>query len=252
MSRGPIRDTMRSPVHHIRRSMRKGYLRLARAPITGAIAVFCLFITPSILFSQKSGVWWDVRVSLTVEGTYTIQDIGTTYSGDFTYVVQWDGSMERDGNDFLLYHTATRDLVWKIREEVSPRSESCFVTEKDAKARPSFELSYILREGEFLEVAFKVNGFPVPLSSSQGMFELFLPRSGEHVRDRSSLPYKNFISKGSNLISIREKGLEKKSQKNSFAWEWKRRGWILLENRTVMMAHHHKAEVVVSLVPHHR
>jgi hypothetical protein len=230
--------------------MQKGYLRPAGAPIAGAIVALCLFITPAILFPQKSRVWWDVRVSLTVEGTYTVRDIGTTYSGDFTYSVQWDGSMERDGNDFLLYHTATKDLIWKIREDVSPPQEQCFVTEKDAEAKPFFELSYILREGEFLEVAFKVKGFSVPLASSRGMFELFLPRSGEHVENRSSVPYKNFISKGTNHISIKEKGLEKKPQENSFAWEWKRRGWILLENRTVMMAHHHKAEVIVSLVPH--
>jgi len=230
--------------------MGKGFSRLSGAAVAvaGVLAGFLLASGPRL--SQEPRIWWDVSLTLTVKGDYTVKDAGSSFKGDFSYAASWAGTMERDGEDYLLYHLETSTLGWEARETGQPAKGSPVLTEKEAGVRPLLKLNYILRQGKNLEFDFVVESIPIPLAPSAGKYQLFLPCSREHVRDRSHLLYNEFVSGGSNGVAIPEDALAERLLEKTYSWQWKRQGWVLQEEEPVFVSSRHRAEVTVCLVPH--
>jgi hypothetical protein len=192
--------------------------------------------------------WWEVRLHLTAKGDYTVKEPETTYSGEFLYRAQWQGTMERDGADFLLYYTTTEPQTWELREKASPPGATRVMTEREAAEKPRLRVNYVLRRGDDILFDFEVVGFPIPLNASADKFDLVFPRSREHAAAEDT--YGQFVVKGKNVVSVDERELEKRPLERSFSWEWKRQQWILREKEVVLVAGSHKASVTVTLVPH--
>jgi hypothetical protein len=192
--------------------------------------------------------WWEVRFQLTARGDYTVKDSGTTYSGEFLYRAQWDGTMERDGADFLLYYAATEPQAWEVREKASLQSATRIMTDKESAEKPGLRLNYVLRQGADILFDFDVGGVRIPLNSSPDKFDLVLPRSREHAGEEDM--YNEFVSKGKNRVFVDEKDLGERPLEKSFSWEWKRQQWILKEKGVVLVAGAHKASVTITIIPH--
>jgi hypothetical protein len=192
--------------------------------------------------------WWEVRIALTVRGDYTVKDFETTFAGEFTCRAQWEGSMEPDGPDFLLYRTRTDVPDWEILEKAALPNATRILTQRETAEKPRLRLNYVIRQGRDLRFDFEVEGIRVPLSAWPEKFDLVLPRSKESFGEGTG--YDDFISKGTNLVSIGDDGLERDRSEKSFSWEWKRQHWAAREKGAVFVSGSHKVSVTVTLIRH--
>jgi hypothetical protein len=212
------------------------------------LPVFGFLLAASTLGPSAWPSWWEVRFHLTAKGDYTVKDSKTTYSGEFLFRAQWEGTMERDGADFLLYYTGTEPQAWEVREKASLPGVIHVLTEKETVEKPRLRLNYILRQGADVLFDFSVGGIKIPLGTSPEKFNLILPRSEQRAGGGDT--YSAFVRKGKNQISIDEQDLGKRPLEKSFSWEWKSQQWISREKGVVLVASSHKAAVTVTLIPH--
>jgi hypothetical protein len=211
-------------------------------PLLG-LAAAVLTLNPS----QKSP-WWEVRFALAVHGNYTVREPGAGFTGDFVYKAHWEGAMETDGPDFLLYATKAEVQSWEIREKASLPGSTRILTQKDVPGEPRLRVTYILRQDQKLRLYFEVEGFVIPLHTSPEKYELVLPSSKEPAGLGSA--YDGSVKKGTNTLWIGEEDLAKATLEKSFAWEWKRQHWAARDRGTVQVAGSHTATVTVILTRH--
>jgi hypothetical protein len=216
--------------------------------LRGILPVLGLVLLVSSLGPSLITPWWEVRFALIVRGDYAIKDFEKAFAGEFAYRARWEGTMEQDGADFLLYHVGTDVQGWEIREKASLPDATRILTEQEVSERPRLLLNYILRQGRTLRFDFEVQGIRIPLGPSLEKFDLVLPCSKEPPEEGAV--YNASISKGTNEISIGEDGLEKGTLEKSFSWEWKRQQWAVREKGPVRVAAFHKVSVVVTLIRH--
>ena len=220
-------------------AMRKGFRFLV---------VFGLVAAVPPLGPSGKPPWWGVRLALTVRGTYVVKDPERAFAGEFTYKALWEGTMERDGEDFLVYHAKTDVQEWAIREKATLPGSTRVLTEKDVSEGPELQMNYILRQGDDVRFDFEVKGFPVPLGPSPEKFELVLPSSREDSEEGAD--YAASIAKGTNRVQIAGDGLEKASLEKSFSWDWKRQQWAVRGNGAVQVGGSHKVTVVITIARH--
>jgi hypothetical protein len=216
--------------------------------LRGTFRALGLVLLVSGLRPAPSAPWWEVQLGVAVRGEYTVKEPGAASAGEFTYRARWHGTLEKDGDDFILYHVRTDVQGWEIREKVALPDGTRVLTEKEAAEMPRLSLHYILRQGPDLKFDFEVQGIKVPLGPLPERFDLVLPRSKEHEEEGSV--YGVFVSKGSNAVTLGEDALEKPDLEKSFSWEWRRTQWTVGENGAVQVAGSHKVTVVVTFVRH--
>jgi hypothetical protein len=227
--------------------MGKGFVRSA-GPAGAAVVIFsCALVALATRLPFDPRPWWDVGLELEVRGTYELKNSEAARTGDFIYRAMWVGTMERDGEDFLLYQVGTTTHAWEAQEKTHRGKDVSVVTEKETASRPVIKLNYILRNGKHLDFDIVVEAIPIPLAPSKEKFSLSLPCSTEHVRDRGLL-YNEFITSGSNTIRVPAGALAENSFEKRFRWEWTRQGWILGEREPTFVSSRHRAEVTVMFV----
>ncbi len=218
-----------------------------------AVAGFVLLAAFSAFSSDSRGAsgrtkWWDIRLHLTVNGWYTYDGPDHLLKGEFRYETSWTGSMERDGDDFILYHGRLETLGWELREKNESPESATPLTEQDICRKPDFQMVYLLREGNHLRIYFTVGGFQVPFQESLEKFDLILPSSKSDIQDPSDYPVS--ITKGTNDIVIDGKSFLNRPAEQTFRWTWKR--YIPSEARgsTLTKAAAHDVEVAIKIAPH--
>jgi hypothetical protein len=230
--------------------MRKGAIGSVPPAQPLILAAAGILLAAASLRAPAQTCWWEIRLLLTARGNYAVRDSGAAYDGDFLFRAEWEGAMERDEEDFILYHAKTETRAWEIREKASPAEGARTLTEKDAGAGPRLRVNYVLREGERIVLDFEAEGIRVPLHESAGKLDLPLPRSREHARDETR--YADSVCEGDNRVSFTESDLGKPRCEKFFAWEWKRRQWVAAGNGAIFLGYSHKAAVTVTLIPHAR
>jgi hypothetical protein len=212
-----------------------------------------LFLFPSFRTSDPSSLgpprWWDVELSLTVKGQYSLREADAAYAGEFSYEAAWSGSMEKDDSDYLLYHSGSETLLWEAREKVSSGAGQKVLTEKDFDDRPAFRMNYVLNDNGILRFNFIVDGFPVPRSGPGEKFDLILPASKEEEGHPSPSGYDASVVGGSNEIVFEEKTIRTGPAERAFSWEWKRYQPSSGPGIAVVLLNNHKAEVKVAITP---
>jgi hypothetical protein len=197
----------------------------------------------------QSPRWWDVELSLTVRGQYSIREEGAVCAGEFLYEAAWSGSMEKDDTDYLLYHSGSETLRWEIREKIASGGNQKVLTEKDFDDRPVFRMNYVLNENGVLRFVFIVEGFPVPRGGAGEKFDLILPASKEEGGGLSPSGYDAFVAKGSNEVVFEEKKIRTGPVERAFRWEWKRYQPSSGPGAPVVLFNSHKAEVKIAITP---
>ncbi len=192
--------------------------------------------------------WWELRCALTVRGDYSVTDLDTTFDGEFVYKARWEGTLERDGLDFRLFHDKAEVLAWEIREKPVPADESVLMTEREAPEKPAFRLSYVIRHEPDIVLCLTVGDLLIPLSSSPEKFDLLMPRTRGPGADTAV--YDDFVTKGRNVVALAEAELVEKKLEKTFSWDWKRRQWTVRGRGSVRLAETHKVTLVVTLVRH--
>lgn len=228
--------------------MKKGKRRTIGAVLRGTL--------PFLWFLAAAGAppllprppWWEIRLALSVRGDYTVRNLETTCVGEFDFRAQWEGTMEQDGDDFLLYHVKTDAPRWEIREKAVRPGTARILSERETAEKPRLRVHYIMRQDRELRFEFEVEGIRIPLDPSAEKSDLVLPRSKE--LSGAGAGYGDSISKGSNLIAIGDDALDRGRFERSFSWEWKRQGWSPREKGAVFVAASHKASVSITLIRH--
>ncbi len=228
--------------------MRRGKRQDRRPRARGAgllLSVLALAWAPGRNAPQT---WWEVRLELTVRGGYAVRGPAQSCSGEFECRARWEGTLQRDGDDFLLFHARADVPSWRIRETPDPPDAGEVLTEFDAPGKPRLRLNYVIRQDDEVRFSFVLEGIDVPLRDSQGKFPLVMPRSKDPSAGEEE--YGKCISDGDNLIAVDDKGLEQKSLEKSFSWDWTRRRWTAREAGAVLVTGSHRADVTVTFLRH--
>lgn len=205
----------------------------------------------ALISSGESPLWWDISILLKTEGEYRIEDAAANYSGTYSFAFLWEGTMERDNGDYLLYSQNTKLLDWKAEESVSSLRFKYSLTADDFSEKPSFDLKYILRKETGLHIDFIVEGFAVPQNESSESFLLHLPSSEENNQQHSEITYNSFVTEGSNRIRVEESEIYRRKISRHFSWRWKNQKWFLRQQKTLFVSHGHRVHVEISITPRH-
>jgi hypothetical protein len=227
--------------------MRKVPARRSLGPLAG---LFLFLGLPAALPSSRpadGAAWWEIRLSVTVEGDYTVNGGGAPLAGRFTCRARWEGTIERDGDDFILYRLGSETLEWDLAEKAAlPMGES-LERAKETSEKPVLRLNYLLREGSDLRFDYDFREVSLPLHSASLTFDLEFPRSAG--RGSLSLPsdYADFVRRGESRLVIPSSDLERPAAERTFVWEWRREKRVARDSRAVVVTQRHAAEAVISL-----
>lgn len=170
--------------------------------------------------------------------------------GNYTFAIRWQGSMEPDDHDYLLYTLDCKLLTWDAQETASTSNAVMFFTTSDFRDRPSFIFNYIFRKGHELHVDFSVNGIVIPQAEGPERVLLLFPASAENNQRDSEMNYNNFVTKGSNSIALEEAEIYAGRLERTYSWTWKNQKWTLKQQQTIFTSHLHEVEVKLAIIPH--
>ncbi len=234
--------------------------------VLAILSIFWLTISPAVptpesvlLFLPSSKnkwgkghreCWWEIKILLESTGKYKYKESKTSFTGKYAYTLLWTGCIERDHHDFILYHENSDLVQWESQEKThSVDSKKSRETKKFA-GEPSFKLHYILRRGKNLHFDFLVKGFDIPQHCSVKKTYLHLPASKGNSDNPTDLDYDQYITKGSNRVSIARDVLDLGSAKKEFQWTWQREKWFGPGENTPYLFHFHDVDVEVSVIRH--
>ena len=224
--------------------------RQAGARSLGAAAFGLAALIPIITPAEGRNVpkWWDIEVRLTTKGRYSLTQGGTAYSGEYVLKETWWGNMEKDQDDYRLFHSRQETVEWKFLENAVSGGITKILTEKDCPDGPSFRINYVLRENNLVRFFIVVENFPVPKNVPAGGFE---PVQEDAFRgpDPGPLPYDGNVSRGSNDVALEEKAVLSGPVERVFQWEWKGYQPPPVPESAVALFNFHQAEVRISVTP---
>jgi hypothetical protein len=230
--------------------IQKGFARRALGPVAGILLALVLAAVLSFSRPSPGPSWWEVSLSLTVNGSYVIEGGEAPLHGEFTCRARWAGTLELDENDFLLYSLKTEVLEWRLEEKVGPPKEVSLLLAHEISEAPYLRLNYILREGSDLRFDYEFVEVSIPLHASPLKANLEFPRSSGHVALSPGSGYESRVSRGSNRITLPGSDLERHAAERTFSWKWQREKRITGKSGTFLLTQRHTAEAVVALVAH--
>ena len=219
---------------------------------SGFLCVFALLLSsvlPSPAAPGGNPRLWSIRVQLKLKGGYVYDGADRVLKGEFVYETAWNGVLEKDGEDFILYHGRLEPLAWQIEEKDAAGGDCRPLDETALPKRPEFRMIYLLGEDKLLRIYFTVDGFRVPIRDSVEKFDLVFPASKRESEDDSD--YKDSIVKGSNDISFERSGLHRGPLQRSFLWKWKRYFPTTVQGSSLVMSEMHEVEVLIDITPKH-
>jgi hypothetical protein len=206
----------------------------------------------SSIFSDTSRfpAWWEINIHLSSHGHYLIKQAETSFSGDYSFRILWTGCMERDGQDFLIYHQNWELQEWNILESTDRFDSSRSLSTASFSKKPEFDFNYILVRGDKLHFDFLVQGFSVPEADFPHKFPLRLAATKENSERNPEMGYNTHIQKGSNRIFLDRHDILDESVQKSFHWSWKNQKWQPIKKATVFFSHDHDVTIELSIISH--
>jgi len=219
-----------------------------------ALALFLLRPNSSGTFSaaaQLTPLWWEISIVLKTEGEYLLEENESNCQGGYFFLIQWKGCLEKDDDDYILYHVDSRLSDWKAQETVSSPQDTTTGTTRDIKKKPSFSLKYILRRETDLFLNFLVKGIAVPQGGGKESVFIFFPSSEENGQRRAQVDYNACVVEGSNGVSLKEAEIYAGPVTKDYSWTWKHQQREFRKQVTVLASQSHRARVSLCIVPHY-
>jgi len=199
--------------------------------------------------NQAKPRWWEIKMTITAKGEYKQDAREVQFGGAYAFTIAWTGAMEKDQDDYLLYHASAELVQWEAEERATYPQEIRALTTKDFPDKPELKVNYILKKDDGLFFDFVVNGFDVPLNPGQEHFALLLPASEENTFTSPGASYNGHVRTGSNKISIEEKQIYQAPLEKSFAWTWKKQTWIQEMDKNIYQTNSHSVQVKIIINP---
>jgi len=234
----------------IRKRSGNGFFRRIRVLPAGALLLAGLAsgLTPS--GPAPGPAWWEVRLTVTAKGEFSLMSGGEPVSGEYACRTRWEGRLEPDGQDFLLVHIRTEVLEWRLEGKAGPAGGEVPL-EVSGQPTPALHLNYVLRTGREVEFDYDLSDVVLPLRSPPLEVVLELPRSPWRGPGLAGQRYGDFVRGGSSRIAIPESDFPRRAAERTFSWDW-RRVRLVKDARTGVLIQSHSAEAVLSLVAHQR
>ncbi len=217
-------------------------------PALGLLGLGLWAAMPAALSSAP--IWWELAITLKTEGSYRVEEPGTSFSGTFRLAASWQGRMEQDENDYMLIRFRNDLTKWEILESPADSETYQTLTQEDTGAEPVFSVKYLLKKGDSLYLDLIAEGVFVPLNPFGEAFPLALPASEENAQGPQASEYNDHLVEGSNCVAIPEKEIYLGPVEKDFSWSWKRQEWTLRQDRAIFTSAGHQATVTVSITPH--
>jgi hypothetical protein len=217
------------------------------------LAFLFLQARPSDLLQQGRGTpprWWEISLYLKTEGEFKLDEGGPSAVGHFSFAIQWTGWLEKDDQDYLLYRLDCRLCDWEAQQTFFLPETTRVLTTNDFPDKPSFNLKYLIRVGDNLNLDFLVDGMAVPQAHSEEVFPLLLPSSEQNSQKKSEISYNDCLIKGSNRIEVPESEIYSGPVTKAYAWTWKNQQWLLKQQRAVFTSQSHRVMVNLNIIPH--
>lgn len=234
------------------REKQRGFVRFGPA----FLALALLFLQPNSLgpfyvSTQMTPLWWEISIVLKTEGKYMLEGEESGCQGEYSFLIHWKGCLEKDDDDYLLYHIDSRLSDWKAQETVSSPRDTRTLTTCDIKKKPSFSLKYILRRQTNLFLNFLVKGIVVPQSGGEESFFIFFPSSEENGQRRAQVDYNACVVEGSNGVSLKEAEIYAGPVTKDYSWTWKHQQREFRQRVYVMASQSHRVSVSLYIIPYY-
>lgn len=163
-------------------------------------------------------LYWEIKLNLVLKGSYFFSDQERSIEGTFRGHFLWQGLLEPDEPDIILYHWQTETLSWEISEKEKKEGRETNIS--SSLKPPRFKVNAFLREGEVFWLDLLLEKEASTFSSSEFEPQLILPAS--YLRDLvvNGLRYNDYLRAGSNKISIPVKEMTRPEYRQSFSWKW--------------------------------
>jgi hypothetical protein len=194
--------------------------------------------------------WWEIIIHLASNGTYTLDEGKTSYSGEYTYAIEWSGCMEQDDEDFILYYEDSKLLRWDSQEKKKQPGISGIKITKKFCEKPKFAFNYILTKKDNIHFDFLIRGLLVPQQSQNPQYYLHLPASKENSYHPTDIAYNLHIYKGSNQVYFTKNDLLDEIVKKKFHWSWKRHSTGCETGYPSYLTHSYDVDVEITIHKH--
>lgn len=188
-------------------------------------------------------------MTITVKGDYRQDAREIMHSGTYAFTIVWTGAMEKDPDDYILYHTSCELTRWEAEERAAYPQEIRTLTTQDFPDKPELKVNYVLKKDGGLYFDFFIKGFEAPLSAAPDHFPVQLPASEENTSGPAGSSYNPHVQTGSNKVFLEEKQFEKASLEKDFAWSWKNQAWVQQMDKSIFQANSHKVQVKIFIAP---
>jgi len=216
-----------------------------------------LRVFPSVPFSeslvtpQLTPLWWEISIVLKTEGEYMLKGKASDCQGNYSFLIHWKGCLEKDDDDYLLYHADSRLSDWKAQETVSSPGHTTTLTTLEIKKKPSFNFKYILRRETTLFVNFLVRGIVAPQSGGAESVFIFFPSSEENQQHYTRVDYNACVVEGSNSVSLEEVEIYAGPVTKNYSWTWKHEQRPFGRQLPILATQSHRTHVSLSIIPHY-
>jgi hypothetical protein len=174
-------------------------------------------------------LWWTIDIYISAEGKYQYPDNQQGISGVYDFQLKWQGAMERDNGDYLIYQGEDSLVSLKWSE-----SQNNKIFDLCQTIKPKSKLNYVVRKKNSIHFDFEIFSFITARGNAS--FEIILPCSAENGLINPQKKYNRGVVTGSNEIYVSEKHLyQEKRIFEKFQWEWKRKGKSHNQDHTVVL-----------------
>jgi len=222
-----------------------------RGRILSAAGLCCAAIglCAASLAASGTGTAWNVVLRVTAEGDYRSESSLARTDGTYALEFEWTGTIDKDGDDFLLVHTGCVLKAWRIEERTSEGEIIRILSERDAPDKPELKVNYALNDEGRVRFDFAVAGIDVPLAGSTESFRLALPVSAESGSKTGTVAYNTAVNSGSNDVAVDAAKIMSGPVEETFAWTWRRQAWVQRSDSLVFQTSGHKAKVTLTILP---
>lgn len=177
--------------------------------------------TPSEIPSspEQAPRFWQITLELQLEGTYCSRQENHTFQGAFSGAWRWQGVMEPDEPDVILFHLETEVLKWELREKdlVAGKERAVLVS---SSSPPRLKVDCLLRQADAFYLDFFLEPLAIPVGVTTPHHRLLLPASASQDLQWERMHYNEYVSHGSNWVVVPAKEIYSQDYEKNFSWSW--------------------------------
>ena len=209
------------------------------------IFLYVLLLLPYLLSSTPR---WKINLKIKVNGIYEIKEISCLIKGEYHLITEWEGVIEKDNSDFLLYHGNEKIIKWRGKEIIlNLKDSSKKIIDLSKHSPPKLKVNYLLRENNSVNLDFNFSSIFIPGIKEKR--KLLMPRSAQNEFLNPKIKYNKNIIEGTNHIRFKNKEIYNKKFMRTYSWKWKKTEMVCKKNNILPFKNFHSVIVQLEIKP---